>query len=341
MKAKFWGVRGSVPAPLTPAQIEEKICNAVLKFSKDEKAPHAMWKSCMITEDQKSMVSSWLKNNSEFHQCSTYGGNTTCVEVRCGEYLIIIDMGTGIRPLGQSLLSQMPLEATILMTHIHWDHIQGLPFFIPMYVPGNKLCFYGGEDWQKNLEEVLNGQMDPPLFPVDFRQVQRTGAKMKFEGIYDGFEKCNVGVWDPPEPGWGIPGTPNIKCRKLNHPNETYGWRIKHGGKVFVFATDTEPYPVKHHALLELAKDADVLCVDAQYTEKQYEGTSSKNSKVGWGHGTPNFAASVAKEAGAKKLILVHHDPASPDKDIYDIEQTAKRIFPASYAAYEGMELEI
>lgn len=347
MKVKFWGVRGSVPTPLESSEIWGKTRNTLIKFIRQlecEKVEglcfnNLYYLKALAESDRGSdrellqrLISDWATEKLQLHECSTYGGNTTCVEVRCGDKLIIIDMGTGIRPLGQSLLSQMPLEATILMTHIHWDHIQGLPFFTPMYVPGNALHFYGGEDWQKNLEEVLKGQMDPPLFPVDFRQVQKTGAKMGFVSIHDKFSTA-------------IPDSIKVEFRKLNHPNETYGCRVEYfekgRKKVFVFATDTEPYPVRHHALLELAENADVLCVDAQYTQKQYEGTNSKNSRVGWGHGTPEFAASVAKEAGAKKLILVHHDPTSTDKNIYDIQEIARKIFPNTEAAYEGLELEI
>jgi phosphoribosyl 1,2-cyclic phosphodiesterase len=256
------------------------------------------------------------------------GGNTSCVEVRVGKHLLVFDGGTGLRMLGKKLIKEMPLTAHLFFSHVHWDHIQGFPFFDPAFVAGNTIELYGGNNVSRTLEETLAGQMDHPNFPVHLTQM---GATMNFhnlsEGdvieIGDGEEKIRVTV------GAG------------NHPNGVWAFRVDHAGKTMVYATDTEHYATIDEKLLELSKDADILIYDSQYTPEEYAGTSGTMPKVGWGHSTFDEAAKLANAAKVKKLVLYHHDPMQADAQVRDKERRAKELFASTIAAYEGLVLEL
>src|SRR5206468_2535106 len=161
-----WGVRGSVPAPLTGAKVQAKVAQA-LSIAMRQGLP----------ADEAS-IAAWMQEQLPFIARSTFGGNTSCVEVRCGEQLFINDMGTGLRELGVALLPEMfrskGIQGHILCSHVHWDHIQGFPFWAQLYFPrtqfDNRFTFHGGLAWKKSLEEVLRGQMNEPVFPVDFEE---------------------------------------------------------------------------------------------------------------------------------------------------------------------------
>ena len=264
-----------------------------------------------------------------------YGGNTACVEVRCGDNLIIIDSGTGIRNLGNELLKEMPIKASILFSHVHWDHIQGMPFFQPVYEAGNEFKLYGSKNWDEKLEYVLKEQMRPPRFPVTLEDVDTFGAKIEYINI---------------DPGtvFKIGGKAhiNITTAELYHPNissnsmYSTGFRIEYGGKIFVYATDTESLPKPDERLLELAYGADLLIHDAQYTSHEYYGLNG-NSKKKFGHSTPEAAAEVALNAKVKKLVLFHHDPNHDDATVEQMLQAASAIFPNTVVASEGMIIDL
>ncbi len=258
------------------------------------------------------------------------GGNTSCVEVRAGKLALVLDGGTGLRLLGQKLLKEMPVTAHIFFSHVHWDHIQGFPFFAPAFVPGNTIHLYGGNDVSRTLEETLAGQMDYPSFPVQLGQM---GAQMKFRDMREG----QVVTLDDGE-GHEL----TVRTTRGNHPNGVWCYRFEHRGRSAVYATDTEHYSVIDERLVKLSKGVDVLIYDAMYTPEEYAGTAGTGgSKVGWGHSTIDEAAKLAKAAGVKQLVLFHHDPGQNDAAVREKERRTREWFPNTIAAYEGLTLEL
>jgi phosphoribosyl 1,2-cyclic phosphodiesterase len=253
-----------------------------------------------------------------------YGGNTSCVEMRVGGQLLIFDGGTGLRVLGTKLLSEMPLQANMFFTHSHWDHIQGFPFFVPAFVPGNRFDIYGAiAPNGSTIEQRLNDQMLHPNFPVP---LQIMGADLKFRDIEVG-ETVHIG---------------DIKVQNalLNHPGEAVGYRINWGGRAAAYITDTEHFPDRlDENVLWLARDADVMIYDATYTNEEYH--HEKTSKVGWGHSTWQEAVKVAKAANVKQLIIFHHDPLHSDEFMDEVAKNTLEVFPNSSIAQEGMVIDL
>jgi phosphoribosyl 1,2-cyclic phosphodiesterase len=247
----------------------------------------------------------------------TFGGNTSCVEIRTADNrVIILDGGSGIRNLGQSLMKEaggQNIDASIFLTHFHWDHIQGIPFFAPIYGPNNKVAFYSGIQGRP-LQETLEGQMAKPYFPVNFDQV---AAQRSFQ-LIPRQEAVTVG------PATVIPF-------EMNHPQGAAGYRVEIGDVVIVYATDYEHGDPEHDKILrKYSQNADILICDAQYTPAEYE------SHRGWGHSTWLNAVNVAKEAGARRLFLFHHDPTHDDQSMMRIAEDARMHFENAIAAWEG-----
>ncbi len=258
------------------------------------------------------------------------GGNTSCVEVRAGKALMVFDGGTGLRLLGRKLVGEMPLEAHIFFSHVHWDHIQGFPFFAPAFVPGNTIHLYGGNNVSRTLEETLAGQMDHPSFPVHLSEM---GATMRF---YDLREGQTIEL----DAGGGTKA--KVTSGRGNHPNGVFAYRVDADGHSVVYATDTEHYAVVDPKLTKLARGADILVYDSQYTPEEYAGTAGFGGpKLGWGHSTFEEAAKLAHAAGVKQLVLYHHDPTQSDAMVRDKERRAKELFPNVRAAYEGLSIEL
>ncbi len=258
------------------------------------------------------------------------GGNTSCVEVRAGKALLVFDGGTGLRILGKRLLKEMPVTVHLFFSHVHWDHIQGFPFFDPAFVPGNVIHLYGGNNVSRTLEETLAGQMDHPSFPVHLTEM---GAKMHFHSVSD--------IGPPVDVDSGDGSHAQISAARGNHPNGVWAYRVDHGGRSVVYATDTEHYAVVDPKLAKLAKGADVLIYDSQYTPEEYAGTNGGMSKLGWGHSTFEEAVKLAKHAGVKRLVLYHHDPMQSDAAVAEKERRAKELFPNVEAAREGLVIEV
>ena len=258
------------------------------------------------------------------------GGNTSCVEVRAGKLLLVFDGGTGLRLLGKTLLKEMPITAHLFFSHVHWDHIQGFPFFDPAFVAGNDIHLYGGNNVSRTLEETLAGQMDHPSFPVHLTDM---GAKMHFHDVRED-HALELDAGD---------GTKAvITSAPGNHPNGVWAYRVDHGGRSVMYATDTEHYAVIDPRLVKLAKNVDLLIYDSQYTPEEYSGTAgSGGSKVGWGHSTFDEAVKLAKAAAAKKLILYHHDPMQNDAAVAEKERRARELFASCEAAREGLKIEL
>jgi phosphoribosyl 1,2-cyclic phosphodiesterase len=259
------------------------------------------------------------------------GGNTTCIEVRHGGERLILDGGTGLRGLGDQLLGEARaaggrVKATLLFTHLHWDHIQGFPFFAPAFVPGTELTLLGPveEGGAATLEDALAKQMTPPCFPVPLAAM---AAEKRFGVVAPG-EVLALGPF-------------TVHVRRLHHPQGVLGYRIEAGGKAVCFATDTEVTPDQIDLeLLELARGADLLIHDAQYTEAQYAGQDGP-CRRGWGHSTYVTACRVAEVAGARRLALFHHDPGHDDARVAAIEADARTRFEAAFAAKEGLTIDV
>jgi phosphoribosyl 1,2-cyclic phosphodiesterase len=248
-------------------------------------------------------------------EAQRYGGNTPCVEVNfSGGQRIILDAGTGIRRLGLDLmnLKDDELEFHIFLSHFHWDHIQGLPFFPPLYNPAVTVTFYSGRP-PEELREILHRQMVTPYFPVLFDDL---GASMRFVQLTERPLKL---------------GAVEVNTFALRHPQGANGFRLVHRGKTVVYATDHEHGDVEADGrLLHAALEADVLFYDAQFSPEEYP------SHRGWGHGTWAEAVEVAAFAGVKQLVLFHHDPGHDDEQIDSQLARARAIFASTSAAAEG-----
>jgi len=269
-----------------------------------------------------------------------YGGNTPCVEVRFGDTLFICDAGSGIRELGNDLLARNapPDELHLLITHTHWDHIQGFPFFAPAYLKESKIRVYGNEPGDESRHRLLSGQMSSSYFPVGF-------GELKAEIIDDQFSEGSKDV----------NGT-RVKCFPLNHPGGCFGYTFENDGTKIVYLTDNEienrPDEVKADPseetelrtvpqdLIEACRNADLLIADAQYTDDEYA------AKRGWGHTSCLTVTDLALKAEAKKLALFHHDPATTDSSVdARVEMCAERAVSFDsplfiFGAREGVTLK-
>lgn len=250
-----------------------------------------------------------------------YGGNTACVEVRAADgELIILDAGTGIRRLGQALLAEAagPRQGSLIISHFHWDHIQGFPFFAPLYVPGWSFSIYGQFKVDHRLMTALSGQMGNLYFPVS---MEAFNAEVSFEELIEQEFKI---------------GATRITSRALNHPQGNLGFRLNDGEGVFAYVTDTEhPEEGLDPKVLELAQGADVLVYDAQFTPALYP------ERKGWGHSTWEVGVELARAAGVGKLVLFHHDPAATDEAIDAIVAEASAALPGTIAASRDLELVV
>ncbi len=253
-----------------------------------------------------------------------YGGNTSCLEICVGGERLIFDGGTGLRELGQTLLTEMPLDINMFFTHSHWDHIQGFPFFVPAFVKGNRFNIYGAiAPNGSTIEQRLNDQMLHPNFPVP---LQIMGADLTFCDLEIG-EVVRVGEVE-------------IQNALLNHPGEAVGYRINWRGHSAAYISDTEHFPDRlDENVLWLAKDAEVMIYDATYTDAEYH--HERTSKVGWGHSTWQEAVKVAKAANVKRLVIFHHDPLHDDAFMDEIAKNTVAAFPNSVVAQEGMVLDV
>lgn len=251
------------------------------------------------------------------------GGNTSCVEVRCGRETVIFDLGTGLRPLGVALMKKAPVRASLFLSHYHWDHIAGLPFFAPAYDPRSELVIHGATRRGRDVRQILSGQMLDPYFPVDLGVLN---ARLRFVTLQDG--------------GAAHLGKVVVRAAELNHPGGALGFRLEHGGRSMVYATDFEHGTSADDRLVELARGADLMVFDAQYTPAEYEGNGVP-AKKGWGHSTYEIGADIARRAQVKRLALYHHAPERDDRGIRRLATLAKKLHGGAFAAREGLELAL
>lgn len=251
-----------------------------------------------------------------------YGGNTACIKIKFNDTIIILDGGSGLRILGNELMQgdfgKGKGTAHIFFSHAHWDHINGFPFFPPAYVPGNKLIIYGSHKSGTSIRDILSRQQNQINFPVSLEDM---AASLEFVGLEAGVDRtCSTAV---------------ISSFVLNHPCGAFAYRIDDGFKKVVYATDYEHTDKLDENLVEFTKDADILIYDAMFTPEEYE------SKKGWGHSTYIEGIKLAKAAKIKQLHLFHYNPEHTDQFIEEIEKQAQQLFPQTYAAKEGWEVEI
>lgn len=250
-----------------------------------------------------------------------YGGNTSCLEVRCGDSLLIFDAGTGIRDLGDKLMRTGAVELDLFFTHTHFDHICGLPFFAPAYAPKNKLRLWAGHlPPGLTLRGVVSDLMSAPLFPVP---VDIMSAAVEFH-------EFAAGTTLHPAPGVGL------RTAALNHPNGAVGYRIEFDNRAICYVTDTEHYEGRRDAaVIDLARGADVMIYDCTYTDAEYP------SRVGWGHSTWEECLRIAEAAGVKTPVIFHHDPARDDDMLDQLAKNAEAAFRGAVVAREGLVISI
>jgi phosphoribosyl 1,2-cyclic phosphodiesterase len=253
-----------------------------------------------------------------------YGGNTSCIEMQVGKERLIFDGGTGLRILGESMLSDMPVQAHLFFTHSHWDHIQGFPFFIPAFVKGNLINIYAIPSPNgATIKQRLHDQMLHPNFPVPLQIMQ---ADLQFYDLEAG-ETIQI-------------NDVVIETARLNHPGEAVGYRVTWRGLSAAYITDTEHFPDRlDENVLHLAREADAVIIDTTYTDEEYY--DAKVSKVGWGHSTWQEAIKIAEAAKIKQLILFHHDPSHNDDFLDRLADEVTAIFPNSILAREGLTIEL
>ncbi|NJK47701.1 MBL fold metallo-hydrolase [Candidatus Gracilibacteria bacterium] len=258
------------------------------------------------------------------NQTVRYGGNTSCVEMQVGGERLIFDAGTGLRILGDSLISQMPVKAHLFFTHSHWDHIQGFPFFTPAFIAGNHFNIYAMPSPNgATMKQRLHDQMLHPNFPVPLQIMQ---ANLEFYDIEIG-EALHL-------------GEVTVETARLNHPGEAVGYRVNWGGHSACYITDTEHFPDRlDENVLWLSREADILVIDTTYTDEEYY--DEKFSKVGWGHSTWQEAVKIAKAAKVKQLVLFHHDPSHDDNFLDRLAGEVAIAFPNSILAKEGLSIEL
>ena len=248
-----------------------------------------------------------------------YGGNTPCVEMRIGDRLIILDAGTGLFPLGKSLDGEMPLEADLLFSHMHMDHVVGLPFFTPFFNEANRFRLRSGNlAPSHSLHGVICTLMKAPMFPVP-------PAIFQADITYEDFQAGSV-----LDLGDGI----RVRTAPLNHPNGATGYRIEADGHAICYVTDTEHVPGSpDRKILDLIGGADIVIYDAHFSDAVFE------KYQGWGHSTWEEGVRLCDAAGARTLVLFHHDPNNSDSAMDEIARSAEAARPGTVAAREGMVL--
>jgi phosphoribosyl 1,2-cyclic phosphodiesterase len=297
MEVRFWGTRGSIPASLTAEAVWEKVRHA-LEIARDKKI------------DPSTDIDTFMEEELPFWAKATYGTNTPCLEIRDGERFLLCDAGTGLRDFGNEYMrtygSDSPGDFHIFLTHFHWDHIQGFPFFVPAYIKGSRITFYGCHE---QLKKVLTLQQDPPFFPVRLKDLP---AEVRFTSLDPG-ERYEIEGFE-------------VSAKEQNHPGLSYGYRFETDGRSIVYSTDAEyRFETDEEALpfIRFFDRADLLIFDAQYPF-----VDAVTIKEHWGHSNSFQGVELAMKARVKHLCLFHNDPATSDKDLDKLLMETERLVP-------------
>jgi phosphoribosyl 1,2-cyclic phosphodiesterase len=320
MRVQFWGTRGSLPVATEGTVIREKIKKALLKAGGRR-------------FDSDAEIEKFIDAELDFPVRHSYGGNSSCVEVIGGDDYTICDMGSGLRCLGQQIMRQhgpgKPQVYNFFMSHVHWDHIMGFPFFPPAYLPGNTIRIHGGHSLAV-LEEAFRRQQSDPCFPVHWDQLRAsiTFVHLDTERWYD------------------VNGL-RVKAKLQPHPGDSYGYRFEKNGKKFVYSTDGEHRlrsESETDAMVEFYREADLVVFDAMYSLNEMI-----DAKQDWGHSSNVIGVDLCVRARVKHYCMFHHDPAHGDETIHSVLGETRRyaeIIGDDYAlqvstAYDGLMLDI
>jgi len=315
---RFWGTRGSLPVALTHADVRERVTTALRRASGRS------------FESEQALAA--FVDGLGAAVAGTYGGNTSCVEiVTGGSEHVVCDLGTGVRPFGLEVLARhgaaSPQTYHVFLSHVHWDHIMGFPFFVPAYIPGNRIRIYGAH---AVIEEALRRQNASPSFPVDFAALRATIEFVRLD----------------PDEHHDIAGL-QVALMRQRHAGDSYGYRFTGGGRTVVYSTDSEHKLAdldETRPFVELFRDADVVVFDAMYSL-----ADSMSVKADWGHSSNIVGVELCQMAGARHLVLFHHEPSNGDAAIERIlnetrrfEELSRRGPPLQVsAAYDGMEIAL
>ena len=318
MRVRFWGTRGSIPVALTSADIRDKIAVALMRAGGRSFAS--------IGE-----AYAYAEQHLDFSLSHTFGGHSACVELATGhEEYFVCDMGSGARPFGAHVLARQsgrPATVNVFMSHVHWDHIMGFPFFGPAYVPGTRIRIHGCHDV---LEHAFRLQQAPPCFPVEFSQL---AADIEFIRLTPGkaHEVCGLRVTPAPQ----------------MHSGDSFGYRFETPGKSFVYTTDSE-HKLENRAqtarFVKFFHEADVVVFDAMYSL-----ADAISVKADWGHSSNIIGVELCQMARVKHLVLFHHEPAYDDATIEGVLRETRRLEELTRgtqalqvsAAYDGLEIDV
>jgi phosphoribosyl 1,2-cyclic phosphodiesterase len=319
MLVRFWGTRGSIPVAMTSADVTRKLTAALVQ---------AAGRNLDTPEKARAFVESEL----DFAVSHTFGGNSPCVEIETGsdEY-VLCDLGSGARPFGNHVLATRgpvaPATYHVFMSHLHWDHIMGFPFFMPAYLPGNRIRIHGGHG---ALEEAFRRQHGAPSFPVDFSRLEASVDFVCLEA-------------DRPYEIAGL----RVTLKKQRHSGDSYGYRFERDGKAIVYSTDSEHKmddPAEADAFVEFFRDADLVIFDAMYSL-----ADAITVKEDWGHSSNVVGVELCQRARARHLCLFHHEPINDDQQIARVLRETRRLEEVTHtshrlavsAAYDGMEIAL
>jgi phosphoribosyl 1,2-cyclic phosphodiesterase len=316
---RFWGTRGSIPVALTSAAIQEKLIAALVRAARQRL-------------DTPEQARAFVEGELDFTVSHTFGGNSSCVELDTGssEY-VLCDLGSGARVFGNHLLAKHGLARGhtihVFMSHLHWDHIMGFPFFMPAYIPGNRICIYG---CHAVLEDAFRRQHGAPSFPVEFA---RLGAAIEFVRL---------------EPGrlYDLAGL-HVSAKLQRHSGDSYAYRFEGNGKSVVYSTDSEHKlddPAETGAFVEFFRDADLVIFDAMYSL-----ADAVSVKEDWGHSSNVVGVELCQMARVKHLCMFHHEPIFDDDAIATVLRETRRLEELTRgthrleisAAYDGMEIAL
>jgi phosphoribosyl 1,2-cyclic phosphodiesterase len=319
---RFWGTRGSLPVALTAAGLGHKL-RAVLRAARGQ--------AIATDADIERLLA-----DLPFALAGTYGGHSACVQIQldasgAGADYVLCDMGSGLRPFGQAAMAQRGGKAQtfhIFMSHLHWDHIMGLPFFVPAFIPGNRVILYGSH---RELEFALRRQQEPPSFPVGFDTI--------FEGRVE-FRHLEPGV------AHDIAGL-RVSTLLQRHTGDSYGWRFESADKVLVYSTDSEhpqDNPAHIDRFVDFFRDADLVIFDAMYSL-----ADAISFKADWGHSSNVVGVELCQLANVRHLCMTHHEPVFDDTAIEAMLAETRRLEEITRgasalrvsAAYDGLELAL